>query len=78
MSALRVRRVVTAAVSKGTLSPGCYAVLTGVAMLYVVWVITPHADTDQAIPFVAVALTALGLWNLGRGVWLERNRRRPG
>jgi hypothetical protein len=75
---MRVLRAVGAYVlSKGVISRGWYAILTGIAMIYAVLVIAPASDTDPAAPFVAVALAVTGIACIERGVRLERRRRRP-
>ena len=72
-----VRNAVSALLSKGVISPGSYAVLTGVAMLAVVWLIAPVAHDDPAVPVVALVMAVGGIWSISRGVRLERERRRP-
>jgi hypothetical protein len=71
-----LRTLAAALLSKGVISRGWYAILTGLAMLYVVWVISPVAGDDPAVPFVAVALAVTGVWSIERGVRLERGRSR--
>ena len=72
-----VRNAVSALLSKGVISPGSYAVLTGVAMLAVVWLIAPAAENDPAVAPVALVMAVGGIWSISRGVRLERERRRP-
>lgn len=63
-----LRDLARALLSKGVLSRGWYAVLTGLAMLFVVWLIAPIADTDPAVPAVAVVLALTGIWSIACGL----------
>ena len=72
------RRVASSLLSKGRISRGWYAILTGIAMLYVVWLIVPVAADDRAVPVVAVVLTVTGTWSIVRGVRQEYRRRTQG
>jgi hypothetical protein len=71
-----VRAFVSALMSKGVLSPGWYSILTGLAMLYVAYLLGSAADTDSAAPFVAVVFGAAGLGMTARGIRSERRRER--
>jgi hypothetical protein len=72
-----VRAVTAAALSKGVISPGWYAVLTGLAMLYVAYLLgTVSGEDDAAAPFVALGLGIVGVAVLERGVRRELRRRR--
>jgi protein-S-isoprenylcysteine O-methyltransferase Ste14 len=66
--------VMRALLSRGVISPGWYAILTGLAMLYVVWLIAPVAHTDRAIPVVAVVLAITGIWSIERGLRSQLRR----
>ena len=61
--------------STGVLSAGWYAVLTGLALLYVVYALSSVSRDDAAAPFVAVALAVAGVWQLERGIRAEFQRR---
>jgi hypothetical protein len=74
MAVLRTIRATL--LSKAVPSPGRYSIWTGLAMLYVAWLIAPASDTDWAVPFVALALAITGVWSIERGFGLERQRRR--
>lgn len=60
----------------GVLSAGSYSMLTGLALLYLAYVLgmTPW-DADRAAAFVSVAFAATGLWQLTRGLRAELQRR---
>jgi hypothetical protein len=70
-----LRTVVSAVMSKGVLSEGWNAILTGVAFLYVAYLLGMVADGDSAAPFVAVVLAVAGAWQLERGLRAEFQRR---
>ena len=53
--------------AKGQIGPGWYAILTGIVMLDVAYVLSSARDTDRVAPYVAVVLAVTGLWSLGRG-----------
>jgi len=77
---MRTVRALTAAVlSKGVISPGWYAILTGLAMIYVAYLLgTVGGDVDPAAPYVALGLGVGGVAVLERGVREElRRRQRP-
>jgi DMSO reductase anchor subunit len=73
-----LRDIASAVLSKGVISRGWYSILTGIAMLFVVWLIVPVRDTDPAVPFVAAALAVTGIWSLGRGLLFQYRRREDG
>jgi hypothetical protein len=60
--------------STGVLSAGWYSVLTGLALLYVAYLLGSGSG-DAAAPFVAVALAVAGVWQLERGLRSEFQRR---
>jgi len=61
----------------GMISPGCYAVLTGLALLLVAHVLgSVSPDNDAAALPVAVVAAVAGAWQLQRGVRAEIARRR--
>lgn len=60
--------------SSGVLSPGWYQILTGLALLFVSYLLG-SASGDAAAPFVAVALAVAGAWQLERGLRAEFQRR---
>jgi peptidoglycan/LPS O-acetylase OafA/YrhL len=65
---------------KGVLSRGWYAILTGLVMLFVAYLLAPVGHDDPAAPLVAIAFALLGAWTLWRGVREELRRhavRRP-
>jgi hypothetical protein len=68
-------KIAAALMSRGVISPGWYSVLTGVAMLLVVWLIAPASDSDPAVPVVALVLALTGMWNIERGLRAEYQRR---
>ncbi len=62
--------------SMGVISRGWYAILTGVAMLYLAWGLwTAAAGDDAAVPYVSVGLALVGVWSLVRGIVMERGDR---
>jgi len=71
-----VRALVSALMSKGVISPGWYAILTGLAMLYVAYLLGSAVQADPAALFVGLGLGVLGVWSLERGVRSEVRRRR--
>ncbi len=70
-----LRTIGATLMSKGVISRGWYAVLTGLAMLYAVVVIAPATGTDPAAPYVAILLAIAGIWSVERGARLEFRRR---
>lgn len=70
-----LRTVVSALMSKGVLSAGWNSILTGVAFVYVAYLLGSGADGDSAAPFVAVVLVVAGAWQLERGLRAEFQRR---
>lgn len=74
-----VRAVTAAVMSKGVISPGWYAILTGLALLYVAYLLgTVGGDVDAAAPYVALVLGVGGVALLERGVRAELRRKRRG
>ncbi|QNN53432.1 hypothetical protein [Nocardioides mesophilus] len=70
------RDVASTLLSRGVLSPGWNAILTGLALLLVAYALGSVAGDDAAAPFVAVVLAVAGLWQLERGARAELTRRR--
>lgn len=70
-----VRAALARLVSFGALSAGWYAVLTGVVMLYLAYLLGSAAGDDAAAPYVAVGLAVTGVWQLERGIRAELQRR---
>jgi len=54
--------------SRGALSAGWYSVLTGLAMLFVAYMLGAASEDDAAAPFVAIVLAVTGVWQLARGL----------
>jgi hypothetical protein len=73
-----LRRIVAAVMARGVISPGWYAVWTGLAMLFVVWLLVPIWRTDPMAPVAAAVLAVLGLRSVVRGVRLELQPSAPG
>ena len=71
-----LRRFAATVMSTGVISRGWYSILTGVAMLYVVWLLRPAYGTDTAAPFVGLGLGITGIWCLVRGLLFEARRHR--
>ncbi len=69
------RRLAATVLSKGVVSRGWYSILTGVAMLYVAWLLSGVGDDDPAAAPVGLVLAVVGVWCLARGVRLEARRR---
>jgi hypothetical protein len=61
--------------STGVLSPGWYSILTGLAMLYVAYLLGSVSGDDAVAPIVAVASGVTGVWLLRRGLSAEFQRR---
>ena len=70
-----LRSVVSGVMSKGVLSPGWNSIVTGVAFLFLAYVLGTGAGEDSAAPFVAIVLAAMGAWQLERGLRAEFRRR---
>ncbi|WP_182524954.1 hypothetical protein [Nocardioides dongkuii] len=70
----RLRAIGSALLSRGVLTPGWYAILTGLAMLVVAHALGTVADDDPAAAYVAVGMAVLGIWQLERGVRAELAR----
>lgn len=74
-----IRAALARLMSTGVISAARYSVLTGLALLYLTYMLRPWSSSqDPALPYVAPVLAALGLWQLGKGVKGELDeRRRP-
>ena len=70
------RTVAAALMSKGVLSAGWNSILTGLAMLYVAYLLGSVSSDDAAAPYVAVVSAVAGAWQVERGVRAELRRRR--
>ena len=70
-----LRSVASALMSKGVLSAGWNSILTGVAFVYVAYLLGSVVGDDSAAPFVAVVLAVAGAWQLERGIRAEFQRR---
>jgi hypothetical protein len=71
-----LRAAASRLMSMGVLSVGWYAILTGLALLYVAYVLgSVSADDDGAAPLVAVVMALTGVWQLERGLRAEFQRR---
>ncbi len=71
------RRVASRLLSAGSVSAGWYSILTGLALLFVAYALgSVSVSEDAAAPYVAVALSVTGLWQLERGLRAEFQRRR--
>jgi len=57
------------------LSAGQYSVLTGLALLYVSYVLGSVSRDDAAALPVAIVFAVMGFWQLARGVRSEIRRR---
>lgn len=69
------RTVASFLMSKGVISAGWNSILTGLALLSVAYLLGSVADDDAAAPVVAVVSAVAGVWQLGRGVRAEFQRR---
>ena len=69
-----VRASASRLMSKGHLSAGWYSVLTGLALLYVAYLLGSVPGDAAALP-VAVVLAVTGVWQLERGLRAELQRR---
>lgn len=70
-----LRSLVSALMSKGVLSPAWNSIVTGVAFIFLAYVLGTAAGGDSAAPFVAIVLAATGAWQLERGLRAEFRRR---
>ena len=62
--------------SIGMLSAGWYSILTGAVLFYLAYVLGSVSwSDDKAAPFVAAAFAVTGMWQLGRGLRAEFQRR---
>jgi hypothetical protein len=70
-----IRDYLTGLLAKGQIGAAWYAILTGIVMLYLAYVLSPAGDTDPAAPYVAGAMAVTGSWCLVRGcLRLRRDR----
>ena len=69
-----VSRFVRRLMSTGLLRAGWYSILTGVALLYISYLLG-SASADAAAMPVAVALAVTGVWQLEQGLRAESRRR---
>lgn len=74
MSMRSARATISGLISRGVLNPGWYSVLTGLALLYVAYLLG-SVSGDPAAPWVAIALAVTGLWQLERGLRADVQRR---
>jgi membrane-associated PAP2 superfamily phosphatase len=70
-----LRTIISALMSKGVLSRGWNSIVTGVAFVFVAYVLGTATEGDSAAPFVAVLLAVTGAWQLDRGLRMEFRRR---
>jgi len=70
------RTLATALMSRGVISSGWYAILTGLALLLVAYLLSTASATDPAAPYVAVVLALTGLWQSVSGIRAELRRHR--
>jgi hypothetical protein len=70
-----LRNFASALLSKGVISAGWYAVLTGLALFLVGLALASVADDDTAAGVVGVVCLLAGLWQLERGLRTEFQRR---
>jgi hypothetical protein len=74
-----LRRLTSAALSRGVLSAGWYSILTGLALLVVGSALASVSRDDPAAGGVGVVFVLAGVWQLERGLRSEFQRRRtPG
>jgi len=66
---------VASLMAKGVISTGWYSILTGLAMLFVAYLLF-GVDADRAAPVVADVLVVVGIWVTARGIWSEVRHRR--
>ena len=70
-----LRRLASVLLSKGVISAGWYAILTGLALLYVGWGLASASGGDRAAGVVSVVALLAGVWQLERGLRSEFQRR---
>jgi hypothetical protein len=71
----RLREYLKGFLAKGQIGPGWYAILTGLVMLDLAYVLSQAGDTDAVAPYVAGVLAIIGLWSLvSGGLRLRRDR----
>jgi hypothetical protein len=68
-------RIASRLMSTGVLSAGWYSVLTGLALLYVSYLLGSVSEDDAAAMPVALALAVTAIWQLERGLRAELRRR---
>ena len=62
--------------SIGVVSAGWYAILTGVTLVFVAYLLgSVSPGDDGAAPFVALLLGLVGVWQVERGLRAELQRR---
>jgi hypothetical protein len=61
--------------SMGVISAGWYSILTGLALLYVSFLLGSGSGADAAAMLVAMGLAVTGMWQLERGLRAEFQRR---
>ncbi len=71
-----LRAAASRLMSVGVLSAGWYAILTGLTLLYVAYLLgSVSPGDDGAAPFVALMLGITGVWQLERGLRAEFQQR---
>jgi hypothetical protein len=70
-----LRRYLAGVMSKGVLSPAANAIVTGVAMVLLAWILWPVRGDDAAVRPVAIGLALLGVALILRGDRDARRRR---
>lgn len=70
------RALTSTVLSKGVISSGWYALLTGLALLVVARALASVSRDDHAAGVVAAGLFLAGAWQLLRGLRSELRRRR--
>ncbi|WP_107772035.1 hypothetical protein [Nocardioides sediminis] len=71
-----VRALAAALLSKGVISPGCYSILTGVALVLLgIGLASVSLTADPAAGVVGLVFFLAGLWQLERGLRSEFRRR---
>ena len=74
-----LRTLASALLSKGVISAGWYAILTGLALVFLGVALASLSRDDHAAGVVGVVLFLAGVWQLERGLRAEFQRRpRPG
>jgi glucose dehydrogenase len=71
-----LRAAASRLLSTGVLSEGWYSILTGLALLFVAYLLgSVPVNDDPAALFVAIVLFVTGVWQLERGLRAEFQRR---